>query len=278
MADRPARTIVFQSYRTRAVPAWIERCMASVRDWAEQSGFDYRFHDDALLERAPAWLRQRAGGELCPVTDVARLAVAAEHLDEGYERAVWIDADVLVFDPDRMSVDAVGGFGFCHEIWLTDTDGRIGAEHRVNNAVCAFDRGSPHLAFLHDMLLRRAREVPALGKLDLGTQPLTALRSVFPFHLFEHVGVLGPRLLAEIDLGGQRLLRAYGQALAAPLAAANLCASLVDSGRAGPMLDHERCERVVDRLLSTRGELLNRHVVAAPGVPSSILHAPVAAT
>ncbi len=256
------RTIVFQSYRTHDVPAWIEQCMASVRDWAGQAGFQYRFYDDQLFARAPDWLRRKAGSERCPVTDYARLEVADELLREGHERAVWVDADVLVFDPDRMTVDVTGGFGFCHEIWLAGAGGEVSADHRVNNSVSVFERGSAWLDVLRDLLLRRARELPSLDKLDLGTRPLTALRGIAPFHLFEHIGMFGPRLMADIDEGAQGYLVAYGRMLEAPLAAANLCASLVGGGEAGPLLDAARCERVVARCLRTRGEPINRHVDA----------------
>jgi hypothetical protein len=46
------RTVVYQSYRTRDVPAWIATCMHTVRAWAASRGFDYRFIDGRLFDRA----------------------------------------------------------------------------------------------------------------------------------------------------------------------------------------------------------------------------------
>ncbi len=52
------KTAVYQSYRTRDVPAWVNRCMQSVRAWADAQPFDYRFIDDRLgrYRRARRWV------------------------------------------------------------------------------------------------------------------------------------------------------------------------------------------------------------------------------
>ncbi len=55
----PPDTVVFQSFRTRDVPAWITRCMETARAWAALRGFDYQFLDDRFFDRIPD--RYRAG-------------------------------------------------------------------------------------------------------------------------------------------------------------------------------------------------------------------------
>jgi len=40
------KTLVIQSFRTRSVPAWIERCLDSAKRWAALRGYDYLCTDD----------------------------------------------------------------------------------------------------------------------------------------------------------------------------------------------------------------------------------------
>ena len=83
------KTVVYQSYRTHDVPSWISRCMASVEEWAAQTGADYRFLDDSFLEYAPEWHREKTENDIYLVSDLARLKVAGALLAEGYERTIW---------------------------------------------------------------------------------------------------------------------------------------------------------------------------------------------
>jgi len=94
------KTVVYQSYRTRDVAPWLATCQASVRDWAARAGHDYRHYGDELFDRVPDWYRAKAGSLVLPVSDLARLVLARELLAEGYDRTVWVDADLLVFDLD----------------------------------------------------------------------------------------------------------------------------------------------------------------------------------
>jgi len=54
------RTVVYQSFRTENVPAWISRCLESVRLWAGAKGYDYRFIGDEIFDLAPGWYREKA--------------------------------------------------------------------------------------------------------------------------------------------------------------------------------------------------------------------------
>ena len=90
-------TIVIQSYRTHDVPPWLARCLASVRAWAEECGFTYRFLGDELFDPLPARLRLRAGHLPQMLADLGRLHAIATALAEGADRAVWAGADVVVF-------------------------------------------------------------------------------------------------------------------------------------------------------------------------------------
>src|SRR5258706_16177245 len=89
------RTVVYQSYRTNSVPTWITRCLESVREWAKCQGFDYVFIDDRLFEYAPQWYRTKVKDDILLISDLARLKLAKEFLDQKYQRTIWVDADVL---------------------------------------------------------------------------------------------------------------------------------------------------------------------------------------
>lgn len=253
------KTIVYQSYRTTDVPPWIESCMRTVRSWAAARSHEYRFIDDRLFEYAPAWYREKAGRQICPITDLARLMVARELLAEGYDNAVWVDADMLVFAPENLHVNIDKDFAFCHEIWIQpDAAGRPICTHRVNNSIAVFARNNTHLEFFIDACLRIARHKPQLGKLDVGTQFLTQLRGVLPFPLISNVGMFSPAVMADIADGADRCLSNYVQHLTSPLACANLCGSLLGSQVAGIASDDRVYDAVVDRCLQTGGEVINR--------------------
>jgi hypothetical protein len=257
----PAKgTIVYQSYRTTGVPAWIDRCMATVRDWATLQGHAYRFYDDAFLDRAPAWFREKSE-HLCPVTDLARLVVARELLAEGWERVVWIDADMLVFDPARFDIAVPDVFAFSHEAWVqADNDGQVQCRERVNNAAMVFHRDNVHLEFFIDAALRSGRSLPVIGKLDIGTRFLSQLFRLIPFMLLGRVGTFSPLLMQEIAAGTQACpgLTAFAARLKIPLACANLCASL--GSTTGPQAGDTQAlyHDVIDRCLRERGAFVNR--------------------
>jgi hypothetical protein len=256
------KTVVYQSFRTQHVPAWITACMDTVRAWARAQGFDYRFYDDDFLTRAPDWFRAKAQHAICPVTDLARLVVAKELLAEGWQRTVWVDADMLVFDPDALQITAQQGFALCHELWLvtdpTDPRGARRISHRVNNSMAVFCAGSLHLDFFIDACVRIARQREVVGKLDVGTNFLSQLRQILPFPLLDKVGMLSPVFLAEIVSGQPVGVAEYMRALPAALASVNLCGSLQGQNVQGVVAQDALFEGAIERLLVNRGEVLNR--------------------
>ena len=258
------KVAVYQSYRTRHVPAWIEACMGSVKSWAAASGFDYHFMGDELFALAPDWFRAKAGAEICPVTDLARLVAAKNLMARGYDLTIWVDADVLVFKPGNMKLVLTQGFAFCHEIWASaDESGAAKIQHRVNNSVTVFSRHNVHLDFFIDSGLQIANQLTVLGKLDIGTHFLSKLRHILPFPLIENVGMFSPPIMADIAQGEQRFLPALAKELPLPLACANLCASLQDQPIPGFSTDAAIYEAVVEACLSSGGDVINRFIQKA---------------
>lgn len=253
------KTIVYQSYRTEKIPDWIARCLHSVRNWATAQGHDYHFSGDEFLALAPAWYRQKAGAEICPVTDLSRLLMADSLLSKGYELAIWVDADVLIFNPESFQPQLTQGFAFTHEIWTyVDAAGHPALSHRVNNSVMLFARQNVHLGFFVDACLQLAHSKAALGKLDVGTDFLSKLRNILPFPLLENVGMLSPPLLQDIAQGESRFLQSYGQALGSAPACANLCASLQGQTLDGFHSEAALYETVVEKLLGDKGACITR--------------------
>lgn len=232
--------------------------MLSVEAWAKSNSFDYKIIDDSFFEYAPNWFREKAAQEICPVTDLARLVVAKDFLAQGYERAIWVDADMLVFDPEAFIIKLERDFMFCHEIWLfTDSTGARQVSHRVNNSVTVFCKNNVHLDFFIDACLRIGREKSTIGKLDVGTHFLSKLRNILPFALMENVGILSPTLMKELVLNKPSVLTEYARQLGSPLACVNLCASLEGQDIQGVTANHLMYEQVVDVLLSSRGKVIN---------------------
>jgi hypothetical protein len=257
--------LVLQSYRTHAVPAWIEQCLASVRAWAAAAGHDYEFVDDQLFELVPGWFRERCGAQLLPQTDLARLLLMRARLQAGAPRVIWLDADVLVCAPTRLHLEGVDGFAFCAETWLDrDPAGALRTERRVNNAAMVMDVGNPVLDFyIHACLATAAHRAPGtIAKLAFGPQLLVRLAQVAPLPVIGCVGMMSPELARELATGGGgAACAAYGAARGGAIGAINLCASLVDVDRG---IDTATVTAAVACLAATGGDVINRHVPAAP--------------
>ena len=255
------RTLVIQSYRNHAVPRWLERCLQSVRTWAQGSGFEYRFVDDSLFEAAPEWYRRRCGTLKLPVTDLARLVLIQRALEhEGYEQALWIDADVLVFHPGRFTVDAPAGYAFARELWLSrDAAGAPVTTLRVNNSITVMGRNNPVLAFMihacQQIVAHRAPE--SLTHDAVGTALLSAIAVAMPVPVVRGAGQASPFILLELARGGGEFLPLLARSLPEPLACVNLCGSMVGVPFFGVTLAEADMEAAVERLLDTRGEALN---------------------
>lgn len=248
-------TIVYQSYRTRDVPAWISRCMQSVKAWAGAQRFDYRFIDDRLFDYCPEWYRRGAGSNVQVITNLARLVVARELLAADYERTIWIDADVLVFDPDAFRIEVNREFAFCHQIWVEARMDAIVKWAGINNSVTVFVRGNSFLEFCiwaHEDLVRRGTQILEHGTT---TRLLTALYWAVKFPLLTNVGLLSPIVAHDIRSGVNRWAREYAALHGAPIHAINLCGSLCGKLHKGHVVGDCDFEAIVDAIDRTRGAM-----------------------
>lgn len=228
------RTLVIQSCREHGLPAWQQRCLDSVRCWSRRQGFDHLLLGDEIFELVPDWYRDKVGSKLPVATDYARLRLIRRALQEqGYARALWLDADTLIFQPD-FSVDFAGSCAFGQEIWLQREGEAWRARRNVHNALCAFTPGCPVLPFLEHCTLSLLRRVDAdhLSPQFVGPRLLNALHTFADFSLLPQAGALSPPVLADLANGGGAALDLQRAKSPVPLQAANLCASLIDDATA----------------------------------------------
>ena len=263
------KTIVLQSYRTHNIPNWIATCLQSVAEWAKQSGFDYVLTGDEFFDYAPAWVRERCGAQIFPVTDLARLYLIREYLERGYDRAIWLDADVIVFAPQLMKVDTQSGYAFSHEIMLGEApDGSIRlSAPSINNAAMVFEAGHPMLEFYRFATEAVLRHAPPgeIERTAVGPQFLVALHGAMPLERLTSVGLFSPKLMEEIAQGGHNLCAAYARQFGYPMGAANLCHFTRHYADDASRQQLDRIfEQAISRLLATQGQILNIHLQNAP--------------
>ncbi|NIP15949.1 MAG: hypothetical protein GWM88_14965 [Pseudomonadales bacterium] len=238
------RTLVIQSASERDQPDWLAPCLQSTRGWARERGYDYRLWGDEALELTPPWYRAKLGARLPIVADLARLLLIRDALASGYQRACWLDSDVVVFAPGRLVLPDDAECAFGRERWVQkDRGGRWQVRLNVHNAVCSFVAGCPVLPFLiHTTERIIARADPEhIAPQMVGPKLLSALHNLTGFRLIDSIGALSPAVRDDLEQGGGDALRAMQAAAPEPLAGVNLCASVN-----GDRDLAEICERLID--------------------------------
>jgi hypothetical protein len=288
-----ATTLVYQSYRVDNVPPWITACSRTVQAWAHAQGYDYEFIDDRLFDYVPSWLRERVRQAKLPMTDYARVALSNEILQRGYQRSIWIDIDVVIFDPAGFQANnGAREFALTAEVWFdvadiarlpnplpraltVEEDKRLLKSmlqapagrapdykpvcfENVANAVMIQSAGS----YFADLYLRTveayARNVRGpISPVTIGTRLLTSLQTLHFFPLVRDVGMLSPLVMAALMTEDSAVLGEYMRRVGGSLSAANLCSSFGGQVSRGVEMNEALYEKVLDLLLSTRGACLN---------------------
>jgi len=254
------KTLVVQSFRRDDVPEAIERCMASVRGWAAAQGYDYQFRGDELFALCGPDYLARAGDNKRTITNLARLEWIRASFADGYERAIWLDADIFVFDPARFSLDLREGYAFGKESYVTWGGGAMVA-HGTHNAALVFAGPHPDLDRMIELIRYIAASRPLKDNFQVGVRLLTGLHAGFRFPLLTTVGMLGSDILRSLANGGSPLLRVLAREHGFPIYAANIGLSLHDG------LDPGQVARAMDVLEQTCGGIINRHLGPNPAAP-----------
>jgi hypothetical protein len=255
----PSETVVFQSFRTQNVPHWIGRCLETAKHWAQLRGYDYHFLDDRFFDYVPQKYRAKTDNKIL-LSDFARLIVSRELLSKGYARTVWIDADVVVFDPDSWHLPTLENYYFSHELWPTPQANGVRLDFRANNAVMVFSRGNSFLDFYIDSCHRILSSNAELKNWHIGVRFLTGLRAVCPLPLLMNIGMLGQDILADLVRGPKHLLSNYIRAMGEPLVAANLCGSVTGMSVGDFVITDKVMEEIVEGCIATKGQILNQYL------------------
>jgi hypothetical protein len=234
-----------------------------VESWARASGHEYAFIDDRLFDRLPAWYPEAVGHRLLPRTNLARLLFARDYLAAGHERAIWIDADVLVFDPAKWTIEpGEDGFAFTREIWFETRWGAPIANFGINNAVFTMSRGNPFLDFCIWAHERIARTNTHIGDFATTTRLLTGLNQGAPLPQVTNVALISAVVNRAVREGRVADLAGYMRAHGYPVYAGNLSGSIVGRSVNGILLTPDDQLALIERLLATRGAVLNDQLPA----------------
>jgi hypothetical protein len=226
-------TLVIQSHRSPLPYPWLEDCLASVQSWAAGRRYDYRFLNDALFDSLPEDLRRKTEDQRVIATDLARLRALGEGLDEGFATVIWCDADLLIFDPERLTPND-DSYALGREVWVQREGERLRAYVKVHNAFMSFRSGNPFLDFYQDAAERlvRAHSGPMAPQF-VGPKLLTALHNIVRCPVTETAAMVSPLVAQDLLAGGGAALALFCKRSPEPPAAFNLCASLVANAELG---------------------------------------------
>jgi len=238
--------------------------MQSVQEWATLRGYEYRF-SPLLFDRIPDWFRQRCAPGIGPLTDLGRLCLMQSLFDEGAEDVIWIDADVLVFDPANFTVPARPGFLVIDEVTVgPDSKGAPAASARsVNGAVLGASRGHPVFDTYRSAIESLVRNAPPgpVPRTIAGPRLLTALDRAHPMDRLTTVGLFTPAIMSDLSHGREGMPKFFSQTFGHRVAAANLCHFYRDTlaRQHAPLYDDFMLD-VIGRLLDSRGDIINRYL------------------
>jgi hypothetical protein len=247
------KTLVIQSYRADNVPAWISRCLVSVKAWAQQYGFDHLMTDDRAFELCGADYLAAAGDNKITMSNLARLELIRMAHRDGYARAIWMDADMFVFEPDRLRIPTVDRITLARETWIRPEGSQWVYQANLNNSIIVCPPGDPDLDFIIQATRHTALHHPLQSNVQVGVELLRGLNRFLHFPLLDNVGILSNHVLLAMARGDEQVIGYQAVHHGTPIYAANLCAS----PHYRPPTPEADAMQVMDMLETTRGGVLN---------------------
>lgn len=260
------KTVVYQSFREHNVPQWINRCMQSVREWAQQQGYEYRFYNDQIFEYVPQWYRDKVNDQIHLVTDLARLQIAQELLSEGFEHAIWMDADVLIFNPSQLRLPLDRPYAFCKEVYIgLNARRQLMSRAGVNNAVMLMSQGNDLLSFYIDSCQQLVKTHERLPHTLVGTEFLSRLQNQRDIAHIHNVGLFSPYVMHDLAFPkpGNPALSMFCRDFGSPIYAANLCLTFNTAALGHKQLEEETYLKAIEFLLNDGGESINQQILSA---------------
>jgi hypothetical protein len=249
------KTVVIQSYRTHDVPDWIARCLETVRDWTARRGYDYQFADDSSFDLCGEAYLARVGDNKCSITNLSRLELLRQAHRDGYDRSVWLDADIQVFDPERFDIDFGERYAVARETWVDwAPKHRWTVRPTVNNSAMVFIRDEPDLDFLIAATRHVGVHRTITHNFQVGVSLIRGLQASLNFKLIDNSGMFSSSILYAIARGLELPLEAQARYHGAPVQAANLCGA----NHSRPAIDEASIMLAMDRLSATKGDVINR--------------------
>lgn len=242
------QTLVIQSCPAQECVGWLQSCMDSVQLWCQHHGFEYRWLGDELFDFLPAELHGLAQQRPVIASDLARLLWMQDELRSG-RRLVWLDADVLIFQPEQLTLP-VENFAVGRELWVQPAQtGGWKVWKKVHNAALMASPGqtgaSSFVDFYIDSALRLLSCNPqTIPDQFIGPKLLSALHNVVQFPVWESVAMFSPAVMQDLLQADNAALLAMQERASQPVRGANLCRSSVLGGQL------EACDmaRVIEKL------------------------------
>jgi hypothetical protein len=255
--DAALKTLVIQSYRGTDVPEWIARCLESVRSWAASQAFDYQLAGDDSFALCGEDYLARVDGNVRSITNLSRLVLVQRAHAAGYDRAIWLDADIFVFAPEQFRIDLTSRYAFARETWIARRGGdEWFAQAGVNNSVFVCTAGEPDLAFLIGAIRHIALHRPIRSNYQVGGDVIKGLRASLAFQVLDNVGMFSADVVAALARRDEPVLHALARFHATPIQAANLCAG----SHYEPPCTEADALAAIEILSRTRGDVVNAWV------------------
>ena len=244
-----SKTIVLQSHRQPLPYSWVQTCIDSVKAWADQNGFTYKFIGDELFDFVPAPLLEKTRSQLTVATDLARLKALQKLLRQDFQTVIWCDADFLIFNPKNFVLPS-DSFSVGREVWIQSNEQpKLNAHIKVHNAFLMFRQGNSFLDFYTDTAERLlSLNEGSIPPQFIGPKLLTAIHNVVQCPVMETAGMLSPIVVKDIANGGGTAVDLFKQKSLRPIAAANICASLIDKNE----LNKIYAEKCIDLLIKAQ--------------------------
>jgi hypothetical protein len=133
-------------------------------------------------------------------------------------------------------------------------------DEKINNAIAVFTSTSTKLEYFINAIKSHIESKPSqnIGFGDAGTTLFAKLHRQNRLPVLRTVGLFSPLILEDIVGRKERYIQKYMKAFGNEIQAANLVHSGFNSNWMGVDLGNELYERVIDRLLETRGEIMNK--------------------
>ena len=248
------KTLIVQSYRTRDIPPWIARCLGSVSAWAAAKGYDHWLTDDSAFALCGEAYLAKVGDNKCSITNLCRLELLREAHAAGYERAIWMDADIFVFDPERLDFPPFSRILLARETWIEPVSNGWRYANSLNNCVVGARAGDPDLDLIIRAVRHRAEHHPVTHNFQVGVDVVRGLHHFLNFDLTDHVGMLSQHVITALAAGWQDAVRLQAERHGSPIHAANICAS----DHLTPTVSEEDARVAMDLLEGTRGHAVNQ--------------------